>query len=274
MQEIVIKSHDVIGHKVTKYPDGQRCVTLNLENLNVKEPINIKVSIKNFSDLELLCCVVQALKKNDFHLSLINFVYLFGMRADRSFEKGDCNYFRDVVAPIINSFNCSRIEILNGHSHLSWSAIKNSYFSMLDFFGIKLDDHKEFFLLGADESSRSPKHHGPNIINTGIKFEKKREGSNIIMGLDNNDQRKFLHDLNQDQIILIYDDLCDAGGTFIQAAKYLREKLGLKNRLELLVTHGLFTKGVDNVAPYFDRIITTNSYQEIVHPKVLQIEVI
>jgi ribose-phosphate pyrophosphokinase len=94
------------------------------------------------------------------------------------------------------------------------------------------------------------------------------------MGLDNNDQRKFLHDLNQDQIILIYDDLCDAGGTFIQAAKYLREKLGLKNRLELLVTHGLFTKGVDNVAPYFDRIITTNSYQEIVHPKVLQIEVI
>jgi len=46
----------------------------------------------------------------------------------------------------------------------------------------------------------------------------------------------------KDKSILIVDDLCDAGGTFILVAKAAYEK-GAKE-VHLYVTHGLFTKGV------------------------------
>jgi ribose-phosphate pyrophosphokinase len=74
--------------------------------------------------------------------------------------------------------------------------------------------------------------------------------------------------------IILIDDLCDAGGTFIAAAKYLRDELKLQNELNLFVGHGLFTKGLDPLLEHFNKIICTNSYQNIEHPRVDQIKVI
>lgn len=45
----------------------------------------------------------------------------------------------------------------------------------------------------------------------------------------------------KDKDILIVDDICDGGGTFIQLTKLLKEK-GARN-VDLYVSHGLFTKG-------------------------------
>jgi len=73
--------------------------------------------------------------------------------------------------------------------------------------------------------------------------------------------------------ILICDDLCDAGGTFIGEAKYLREN-GISNPLNLFVGHGLFTKGLEPLLEHFEHIYCTNSYQDIDHPRVTQLKVI
>jgi len=58
---------------------------------------------------------------------------------------------------------------------------------------------------------------------------------------------------------IIVDDICDGGGTFIGLAKELK-KLGAGS-LTLAVTHGLFTKGLDELKLYFDEIFTTG-YKE------------
>lgn len=69
------------------------------------------------------------------------------------------------------------------------------------------------------------------------------------------------------------DDLCDGGATFIAIAEYLESHFS--NRLRyLFVAHGLFTKGVDHVATHFDKVITTNSFQEFeTHPRLEVIDV-
>ncbi len=52
--------------------------------------------------------------------------------------------------------------------------------------------------------------------------------------------------------LLILDDICDGGQTFIELAKVLKT-LGARN-LYLYVTHGIFSKGLDVLKPYFEQV--------------------
>ena len=56
---------------------------------------------------------------------------------------------------------------------------------------------------------------------------------------------------------LLVDDLCDAGGTFLGLANELRKRGEIY--LDLYVTHGFFTKGLEALAANFTRIYTTDS---------------
>lgn len=57
--------------------------------------------------------------------------------------------------------------------------------------------------------------------------------------------------------LLVVDDMCDAGGTFVGLAPVLAEAYGAV--VDLYVTHGLFTRGTHELKKHYDRIITTNS---------------
>lgn len=56
---------------------------------------------------------------------------------------------------------------------------------------------------------------------------------------------------------LIVDDICDGGGTFIGLAEAIG--IGLQ-RLDLWVTHGVFSKGLEELSKHFGNIHTTDSY--------------
>jgi len=56
---------------------------------------------------------------------------------------------------------------------------------------------------------------------------------------------------------LIFDDLCDGGGTFLGLAKELRDQ-GARD-LHLVVTHGYFSKGLEDLASVFKTIHTTDT---------------
>lgn len=90
----------------------------------------------------------------------------------------------------------------------------------------------------------------------GIYFEKKRnQETGVIEGLE------LKNLLNLDlagQDIYMIDDLCDGGGTFIGCAQELK-KYNPKS-INLVITHGLFTKGLDVLYDAgIDKIFTTNS---------------
>lgn len=58
---------------------------------------------------------------------------------------------------------------------------------------------------------------------------------------------------------IIIDDICDGGGTFIGIAKELNMP---KELMGLYVTHGIFSRGFDELCSFFGKIITTNSYYD------------
>jgi len=80
------------------------------------------------------------------------------------------------------------------------------------------------------------------------------------------------HELTRYKNILVYDDICDGGGTFVALAKAIENLFTnislaqhsgvLRPRLNLFVTHGIFSKGnLSNFNGLFDVVMTTNSWQ-------------
>lgn len=60
--------------------------------------------------------------------------------------------------------------------------------------------------------------------------------------------------------LLVVDDICDGGGTFVGLAKSIYELPDINTNLSLYVSHGIFSKGLASLFDYYDRIITTDSF--------------
>lgn len=249
---------------VTTYPDGQRTIILNLDKLNVKESIDIKCRIKDFADLELLLCLVAALDRNDFHIGTINFIYMFGLRSDRIFCLGEPNYVKDVLFPILNIIGnyCENMEFYVPHNPKQIYRLEGGS-CYIDFQGIK-DFFEDKIIIFGDKSSSYWHDYFYCYFEDGYEeiesyyFTKVRNGKEINIELDDKVLGKLVFD--PDKSIIIFDDICDGGGTFIAEAKFLKERFPGR-KLELFVTHGIFSKGFEELFKYFDKIYTTNSYQ-------------
>lgn len=65
-----------------------------------------------------------------------------------------------------------------------------------------------------------------------------------------------------DKLVLV-DDICDGGGTFFALADILKPIIEIHDlKLELVVTHGIFSKGFDDLSKVFSKIHFTNSFKE------------
>ncbi len=267
-QTIIFKDYNPELFNITTYPDGQRSVDLCRDKIDVKKPVTIKCRIKNFGDLEILLCLVAALRKYDYYLQEIQFIYLFGMRSDRSFTGNDCNYFRDVVAPIINGMKIPKIRVFAPHNPIILNYINATIYNI----GYFHDELNGKFIMFGDENGKFIKSsillsNDQNSCVLG-HFNKKRIGSKFVIKFSDNFKKPII-----DFPIMIMDDLCDAGGTFIAEAEFMKNE-EVANKKILCVAHGLFTKGIEPILQHFNRIIMTNSYQDIIHPQVTIIEVI
>ena len=56
----------------------------------------------------------------------------------------------------------------------------------------------------------------------------------------------------------IVDDICDGGRTFIEAGRLLRATMPHMTSLDLYVTHGIFSAGIDKLLEIFDNVYCKN----------------
>jgi ribose-phosphate pyrophosphokinase len=78
-----------------------------------------------------------------------------------------------------------------------------------------------------------------------------------------------LDPLPEEGSYLVTDDLCDGGGTFMGlAGEYLKDPKGT-GPLSLWVTHGIFSKGLDEMSKYFAQIGCSDSFpSDLEHPQL------
>ena len=266
-----------IKYKVSKFPDGQQSITLDLDNTNFEpgsQSVTIKSRLNSFLDLELIICANQALielgvKKSEFRLKEINLYtpYFLGARSDRKFLNGQSNYLKTVICPIINSQNFNRVTILDPHSDVLEACLNNFHkVSNVDFAStaIKYYVEGDLTLISPDAGALKKIYDVSKAIGCKnvIVANKLRdmETSKIIRtevpGLD---------DAPGSKNFVICDDIGDGFGTFIQIAKSIRNirpKEIFNDRIYLVVTHSIQEIGLKNALEYIDLILTTNSVND------------
>jgi ribose-phosphate pyrophosphokinase len=271
-----------IKYKTIPYPDGQRDIVIDKSTLYQYEfgtPIEIKSRLNNAEDLLMIVCATKALrnlKVKDIHLYT---TYIMGLRSDRLFQEGGNRYVKDIIAPILNAQNFESVTCIDPHSDVAENCINN----LIKLSNLQLVNYT-FNDLNDTNNNKQPKGCSGTLSlenyilvspDTGAskKIYKLAEqigykGDVITCSKDRDTDGKLTKTVvpidgkNLEKDVIIIDDICDGGATFINIAKVLKSYKEFKGKIYLIVTHGIFSKGLEELGEYFESIYCTNSYQD------------
>lgn len=276
---LVYPEKSIITYEINKFPDGQQQVIIK-SNYNNFSYLTISSRLNNFKDLELLICVTKSLNNLGIKDISVEIPYCLGSRSDRKFCKGDNNYLKDVICPIINSLNFTSVAVTDPHSDVleaclnNYNKIPNTelvMWSLTDLYGFKGNLNTGYILISSDAGANKKIYSlAEHILYSGdiITCSKHRDADGKIIKTE-----VPYFDLSKD--VIIVDDICDGGRTFIEIGKTIKERQEnferqtpretgkVPGKLYLIVTHGIFSKGYDELNRYFDHIYCTNSYKDI-----------
>lgn len=250
--------------KFWTFPAGERGVKIVGEIL--EKEVQIKMDFKGSNDLIDLALLVDALREmyiNNIELFCHYFPYA---RQDRKCNEGESFSLR-VICNFINSLGFKQIMVTDAHSSVLAAffpagvlcEIPQSHAVLWTF-------HKkpEYIFCSPDAGALKKiyKLHEAGWTNSVIEAGKVRDlttgkilRSCILQGPD-------AKCLPANSRILVIDDICDGGATFIELAKVLnKEYPGVP--LDLYVTHGIFSKGKEVICEYYDNIYCYNDLSEV-----------
>lgn len=247
------------------FPGGE--VHLNSKDFFSELPENsdgddvIWSPIHNSTDLMELLILTDAYKRHYFKTPKVCIPYIPYARQDRVANDGEALSIK-VFADIINAQDYPTVYVMDPHSEVSMALINNvkvitpvndEYLKKV----VPNYSDKFYVVLAPDAGSfkRLSKviKEVPLIYATKQRDTKTGALSNVEIHAGNVDLTE--------KTILVVDDICDGGGTFLLLADALH-KAGIDNDLELYVTHGIFSKGVDVLAKSYCPIYTTNSFYD------------
>jgi ribose-phosphate pyrophosphokinase len=268
-----------IQFTVSKFPDGQQSITLDSTfNVQLHEPIVIKSRLNSFQDLELIVCANQAIKNIDSLVRVKLYVpYFLGARSDRKFTDGGINYLKQVICPIINSQSFDSVTVVDPHSDVLEACLNNfdkyNNFILVDdalSYMIGEDEEDQIVLVSPDAGAYKKvfdvaKEFKIEKIITATKVRDVKTGQILrteIPVLDQHNKLKYV----------IVDDICDGGRTFIELAKAIKDSRPTAE-IYLIVTHGIFSAGFDELKKYITEVYCTNSVKDINDDFVKQLNV-
>lgn len=277
---LVRPSHSQINFKVSQFPDGQQDITVNY-SLGSLEKVEIRSRFNSFKDLELIVCAAKALRGvgvKEIHLFV---PYILGARSDRQFVEGGTSYLRDVIAPILNSLGFESIRCIDVHSDVAAACINNlkvqSNAKLVEAVLKKLYPNSDIstscVFVSPDAGSlkkiyKAAEYTGfTGEVLTCSKYrdnDGKLSKTYVPCRVDH-----FAKDM------IIIDDICDGGRTFLNIADEIKkaqpERTG---KIYLIVTHGIFSAGFEQLAQHLNGVYCTTSYSDILsNPLVYQLEV-
>lgn len=236
------------GYEIITFPDGEK--HLKLGELNRKEQVYIKCRITNSDELFILMQLSDVLRRQEVEVYSLEIWYLMGMRCDRLFSLNE-PFSLKIIADVVNSFNALWVNIVEPHSDKTNYLIDNVNNVRV------MDDTVEALLLHGYTPCMPDEGAACRYsVKNGILCGKERD-------VETGKLKKFF--IKSSPVIaskiVVYDDLCDGGGTFIGIAELLRKEFAPKE-LVLVVTHAVQEAGLRKVASVYDKVYITDSYKD------------
>jgi len=256
-----------ITYKPVKFPDGQQSIILDEKHLSFiqKGKVTVLSRMNSFLDVEMIILANQALKEvgaKEVHLFV---PYFLGARSDIKFVDGSSNYLKTVICPIINLQKFESVTVVDPHSIALENCLerfrKVNNFSLVkhSLEHIQNDD-SEIVVVSPDAGALK------KIYDVVEEFRIEK----MIIASKHRDIRtgKITHtdvpgiDMHKNCKYVIIDDICDGGRTFTEIAKTIHLQRPTA-KIYLVVTHGIFSSGFEELKKYFTEIYCTNSIGEI-----------
>lgn len=231
------------GYKIDHFPDGER--HLVIKDLNRKEKLRVVCRIRCWEELAELMQLRDILERQWMVIDILEIKYLMGMRMDRFMDLNGSITLK-IVSDVINSLGANKVEILEPHSDKTLELIRNSCVANSHF-------HDIYGMVCYPDKGAYKRYNPYN--NRALYCSKERDSNGRIQSI-----RIENKDVFSGGDILVCDDLCDGGGTFIAIAPKLRELN--PNKLILYVTHAIQKTGIEKVSEVYDEVYITNSYTD------------
>lgn len=235
--------------EVLTFPDGQPQVRYTGPE---DASVDLVMPIRNPDDFVVFLLTIDALKRGRCHLATLYIPYMMGARSDRVMQPGD-SVCGSLVLDAIQNTEFARTHFLDIHNEASLRFFKNAY-NILPYEQLLKEVVVPDIIIRPDDGASGRASEACNYFKRVPLIygcSKKRDTQGKIT-LEVSDRIK---EACKDKICLIVDDLCDGGGTFLAIADQIEPKY-----LTLVVTHGVFSKGLNSLANKFNMIVTTDSF--------------
>lgn len=259
-----------------KFPDG----TLHMQLETIPSDINsqlISWYYENDAELFALICIVDTLRSR-YGLQkkiILDLPYIPHSRMDRTKSNSDV-FTLKCFADVINSLNFEKVYVYDPHSSVSTALIDRicvqNHRWIIEHVMHKIVDHtlnSNLMLFYPDEGAM--KRYSEMLKLPYCFGIKKRDwASGKILGLDLAGPVENIAGKN----VLIIDDICSRGGTFLHSARRLKE-VGAED-IYLFVSHceNTILQGELLDGDLVKRVYTTNSIFTASHPKIEVIEIV
>ena len=248
------------------FPGGELQVTLTKENDKHVDG-NLYATIRTAEDVMKLLLVTDAYKRKYGYTPALYLPYIPYARQDRAANAGEALSIK-VFADLINLQNYPKVHVLDPHSDVSSVLINNIHITDSTVFAKRVwdslpDEYTDEAIIVAPDAGALKKTHK---VAKAVGYDKEVIFCEKIRNTKTGEitgTKVYTEDF-QDKIFVLFDDICDGGKTFIEIAKVLKAK-GAK-KVILVVSHGIFSKGLDVMFEFIDEIFCTDSFRTIEHP--------
>ncbi len=234
-------------------------------------------AMHDMNDFMLLAQLVDAVRHvTDVLVSHLELPWLPWARQDRHMVAGD-SFALKVFARQLNTLGFDKVKVLDPHSDAAAAAIDNfvaipQEVCLLHSPTLARQFQQQALMLVAPDAGALKKidavARATGASEYAVLTKKRDVASGNLTGF------ALVSGDVKGRDVLIVDDLCDAGGTFIGSAQVLRDA-GARS-VSLYVTHGIFSKGVENLLSNgIDAIYTTTSFTSpaLAHPNLELIDI-
>ena len=228
---------------ITIFPDKTSQVWhQDMDKFNLDDGYDVTIEWRFESEAE----VIQLVQLVDFVKSFYpNFLHLYMPylpygRQDKKISN-DTTFALQSFAKVLNILEFDQVTTLDAHNPLACEFLIKNFKNIIPRLEIAHRAKENDIICFPDKGAKN--RYGTILSFTDklyVTCDKKRDeatGKILSIEIEN------CHNYIKDSKILIVDDLCDGGGTFIETAKKLKE-LGAKS-VSLYTTHGIYSKGTD-----------------------------
>lgn len=261
MNELMYRTEEgvLMRRPIDHYPDG---IPFMAENWHGSSVSSILLRPKTLTSFCAALFWVDAMLERQRAAPRLVIPFVPGARQDRLNLRGDYLFTLKSIAQMINARHFSSVKVLDPHSDVAAALIERCEV-VTAASCIKAPPNKYAAVVAPDAGAE--KRAGLVSRKLGVPLLHAWKTREIASG-ELNGFGMQPHDLPTGSLVLVVDDICDGGGTFVGLADVL-DAAGLK--AHLWVTHGLFSKGTTELLKRYPHVYTTDSVDPLVQDEAV-----